>query len=256
MARNTKGTEGYCQICGKYGPLSFEHVPPRKAFNQHKLIAYSIEDWRQEKKRNGIQLQRGLGEYTLCANCNNNTGAWYANEYVKWALIGNDILQDINSNRFQKTKSIGVIFEDVYPLRFLKQVITCFFSVIGKGTTATFAQNYPDLVKLVLDKEEINFPSNILISMSLYKGPIIRLPPLAGRISLEMDEQGILKLHPWTFSEIAYPPFALNMTLSDQELPSDTTNITHFHKYGYNDRVNLPLQLHIGEGKTPYPGQY
>lgn len=26
--------EGHCVLCGKFGQLSFEHVPPRAAFNR------------------------------------------------------------------------------------------------------------------------------------------------------------------------------------------------------------------------------
>ena len=36
--------EGYCHICGKYGKLSFEHIPPQKALNNNKAIVYTGEN--------------------------------------------------------------------------------------------------------------------------------------------------------------------------------------------------------------------
>jgi len=35
-----KCKEGKCRICGKIGPLTYEHVPPRKAFNSNKALVY------------------------------------------------------------------------------------------------------------------------------------------------------------------------------------------------------------------------
>ena len=36
--------EGYCHICGKYGKLSFEHIPPQKALNNNKALVYTGEN--------------------------------------------------------------------------------------------------------------------------------------------------------------------------------------------------------------------
>jgi hypothetical protein len=38
-----KKIEGICRICGCYGPLTFEHVPPRKAFNNRPVIGLPFE---------------------------------------------------------------------------------------------------------------------------------------------------------------------------------------------------------------------
>ncbi len=37
-----KRLEGNCHICGRFGPLSYEHVPPRAAFNEHPVIAMDV----------------------------------------------------------------------------------------------------------------------------------------------------------------------------------------------------------------------
>jgi hypothetical protein len=35
MSRNK--VEGFCKLCGMYGQLTFEHVPPQKAFNNQRF---------------------------------------------------------------------------------------------------------------------------------------------------------------------------------------------------------------------------
>ena len=37
----TKNHYGKCHICGKEGKLTFEHIPPRKAFNWHGAKVYN-----------------------------------------------------------------------------------------------------------------------------------------------------------------------------------------------------------------------
>ena len=69
--------EGYCHICGKYGKLSFEHIPPQKALNNNKALVYTGENAIKRYKGENAKYknqQQGMGGFTLCDNCNNNTG--------------------------------------------------------------------------------------------------------------------------------------------------------------------------------------
>ena len=159
MAR--KPVFGSCHICGQHTKLSFEHVPPRAAFNDcpavgkqfSELINKNPNDYFEEK---GEVSQRGpVGGYTLCEECNNNTGAWYGTEFAKWAHQGMDILEYTYSS-----PSLYYRFH-IFPLRVLKQIICMFFSI----TDDLFACNHPDLVRFVLNKNECYL--NILIYESL-----------------------------------------------------------------------------------------
>ena len=29
---------GHCHLCGQYGELTFEHIPPRGAYNKHPVL--------------------------------------------------------------------------------------------------------------------------------------------------------------------------------------------------------------------------
>ena len=70
MAR--KKVFGNCRICGKPAKLSFEHVPPQAAFNNHRVVGKHIFDLINKHldeytARNGHISQRGAGAYTLCS---------------------------------------------------------------------------------------------------------------------------------------------------------------------------------------------
>ena len=131
-----KKTIGKCALCGRIGELSFEHIPPKAAFNSaparpvsgealfsEKGMAEDRMPWDTEGLRY-VNQQQGMGRYSLCSECTNNTGSWYGDSYVElarathFAMVNND---------FQDSEGIG--FKDIYPLRFIKQVLSMFCSI-------------------------------------------------------------------------------------------------------------------------------
>lgn len=247
---------GICCICGKHGPLSFEHVPPQAAFNKATAVEYKWKDNVTQSKSKGKSIQGGVGAYTLCEQCNNDTGSWYANEYVKWARTCHRIMMNWNS---AQVAGGTVCFLSVHPLRFLKQIVTCFFSEVGAPGGDVFARNNPGLVQFVLDKQDNNLPAGIRFFMNLYNYSMpstsLRRFPLAGKITVQHDAnfQSITPVSASVFSEIAHPPFQLAMTLDNMQFPG-ATEITDFSQHKYDDSVNLEIDLRVVSSAVPYPG--
>jgi hypothetical protein len=263
MARR-KGMSGKCRICGKEGKLSFEHVPPEAAFNKATAIEYSLESWMTKRKVKGEHCQGGVGQYTLCQQCNSDTGSWYGDEYVKWAKTAHDILLFIERRpeHFVGKTTVVATLKNVYPLRFLKQVVTCLFSVAGTSPGAEFAGNNPELVKFILDKYETYLPPDYRFYLRLYHSSISRRYPSAGKLTVtySRDDGGNILPHTLRVSsatalcEMTHAPFALTMTNSTG-FPN-ATEITRFKDYRYDEQLNLVLPLMIGRSSTPYPGSY
>jgi hypothetical protein len=114
---------GRCWLCGIEGKLSFEHIPPEKAFNGQRIFDDSVANIL--KNRNIRISQRGAGGYTLCERCNNNTGSWYGGVFVKFCKRAIDVLYQVDG-------SPTLCYEyKTYPLRVLKQIVTMFFSANG-----------------------------------------------------------------------------------------------------------------------------
>lgn len=167
---------GKCHLCGKEGKLTFEHLPPEKANNNRE--AHAITGDALVKHIGGIKdpwdfkgvryksLQRGMGAYTLCSKCNNNTGNWYANDYINFSnSIGYALNNDIDKENVQ---SIYVKLRDMYPLRIIKQIICMFISTMN----LEFLEENPDLREFVKNKESRNFNNQkYRISMYFLKQP-------------------------------------------------------------------------------------
>src|SRR5438128_728806 len=119
--------EGHCHLCGAYGPLSFEHVPPKAAFNDRPVKIFRGEDVfalgpDDSPAGEGAISQRGVGAYTLCGRCNNATGRWYSKRFAAWCQQGMETL--IRSDG-QPTL---VYLHYLLPLAIIKQIATMFFS--------------------------------------------------------------------------------------------------------------------------------
>lgn len=138
---------GPCHICGKIAKLSFEHVPPRSAFNDRPLLYIDVEHLLKNSKSEIKKVkthQKGSGRHSLCERCNNLTGAWYGSAFVDWAYQGMRILHHTHNK-----PSLYYNFH-LFPLRVIKQIVCMFFSSNSPG----FRDTYPYLVEFVLNKEK------------------------------------------------------------------------------------------------------
>ena len=168
--------QGKCHICGQNKKLTFEHIPPEKANNnkgvhviQGDVLMNTIGNTRMPWDFSGLRyknMQRGMGDYTLCENCNNDTGAWYAEDYIKFVNAIRYVLTcKIN---IEKTEAIKIELAKMFPLRIFKQVICMFASTMHPE----FFDVHPDLREFVLNKESKNFDCNkYRVSMYLLKEP-------------------------------------------------------------------------------------
>jgi hypothetical protein len=252
MAKRKKKVLGQCRICGKQGTLSYEHVPNREAYNKETIIEYSWEDvFVKKEKAKGKMVQGGIGEYTLCEKCNNDTGHWYGGEYTGWARACFEFLKNRKPSSVEPDEAI-ITLHDVYPLRFLKQVVVCFFSV-----TPGLAQTHPGLVQYVLNKEEKHIPADCQFFLNFYFGakPKLRRWPIAGKITVLHQEGKLKPVASSVISEITHPPFALVM--SDEMGFERAENITPFTSYDYDQQAkNLTLKLQVIKGESTLPGSF
>lgn len=237
---------GICHICGIKTELTFEHVPPRAAFNKHPVVYTKFEEILKLKslddldQAKGKTSQRGAGAFTLCSRCNSDTGAWYGNAFVEWAYQGLTILDDTKI-----APSLYHVFR-LFPLRVLKQIICMFFS----ANPPSFQVVKSDLVRLVLNKQQKYLRPNVHIYAFLNSSPRHRQSSVSGLLNLESG------VSPKIFSEIAYPPFGYVMCLDSPPPDPRLIDISFFANYGYNEWADVPLRLPILPIYTYLPGDY
>ena len=230
---------------GSVGKLSFEHVPPRAAFNDRPvLVAADINqiiekfdcDFTNIKTK---KHQRGAGAFSLCEKCNNDTGSWYGNSFADWAFQAYKILKYTEGE-----PSLYYQFS-IFPLRVIKQIICMFFSANGPK----FHDAHPDLVKFVLNKDDKYIKQEIRIYTYFSLGGISRQSGIAGLLNLNKRCHHL-------FSEIGFFPLGYVMTIESEVPDNRPVDISFFANYSYNDFKEISLRIPVLPLSTYFPGDY
>ena len=247
--RRAKATIGTCHVCLRVRALSFEHVPPRAAFNVGKIEVRGLRHW-LERNGDGVRLRRaiqqgGFGLSRLCEDCNNRTGSWYAAELTGWvhgAVAAIHALPSLAEMDAQpEDHSVMLHIERVRPLALVKQIITMLLVV----NDVEFAGLHPDLRAFVLDRDRTGL-SDVQIYIALYLGPIVRFLGLSGKADLGTGDTFVV-------SEVAYPPFAYVASFDEPAPLLKVGNITGFAEIPYTTRATADVELVVGFGHTPLP---
>ena len=244
---------GVCHLCGANGPLSFEHVPPKSAFNDSPVHQNKLEEiiklnsLDDSEIRKGRKNQRGNGEFTLCSRCNNDTGAWYGNAYVEWAWQGMRFLEYSSI-----APSIYLTFQ-IFPLRIIKQIVCMFFSVNGKD----FRNTHPELERFVLSKERRLLDPSIRIYAYHTRSNKIRSVGSASRIKTVVGSDSLSTIgKPDLYSETSFKPWGYLLGVDSPPSDPRLVDISFFSHYSYNDWVDLSLNIPILPTETWIPGDY
>ena len=242
MARR-KHIVGKCRLCGDHTKLSFEHVPPKAAFNDRPVVNASIEKLIKKDTDldnfSGKTLQRGAGSYTLCEKCNSLTGARYGSAYVDWIYQVSIVLL------FSKGEPSLYYPYRIFPLRVIKQIICMFFSANGEK----FREAQQDLVRFVLNREGRFLEPHIRIYCFYNPSARSRQSGVSGVLNFKTHSQKII-------SEIVFPPMGYVMSLNRISPDERLFDITFFSKYQYNDWKEFSLMLPSLPIYTYLPGDY
>lgn len=233
---------GPCHLCGTTGPLSFEHVPPKQAFNwrpvqtsggEELLQAVNLDDLR------GRIAQRGSGNYTLCGRCNNLTGHWYGAAYIDFAWQAARVL---HLSRGAPSLYYNYL---VFPLRVIKQIICMFFSVNGPE----LRKANPELATFVRSREAIGLDPRYRVFAFFTNSPRSRQVGLAGILSISTATTRLL-------SELTSWPLGYVLAFGSDPPDASLVDITFMAKYRYLDWCSLAFQLPVKDIYTPLPGDY
>ena len=144
---------GQCCICGKESELTFEHIPPRAAFNNFNMKLYDFWGYLLRNNTKYHPFQRGAGKYSLCASCNNRTGEWYGAAYAEFASQG---------MKYFKSNAQGIVIR----MYLQKEARSKFDSISGQMNISTGERflgsewSYPPFSYiLVCDKNYTNYRS-------------------------------------------------------------------------------------------------
>lgn len=239
---------GICRLCGTFGPLSFEHVPPQAAFNDRRIIKYDYNAIFGPDRQDAIgfdgmrgkYVQRGSGGYAFCGGCNSDTGGWYARAYVDWAYQGMRM-----SDHAARAPSLYFPFK-IFPLRVIKQILCIFFATSDEG----FRQHRPDLVRFLLNKHETGIRPDTRIYGYYNSTGRVRQTGRTVRTTFgSMRDFEVL-------SEFSFRPWGFVLAESPRVPDTRLVDLTGFAKFAYSDECAVALQIPILSVVTPFPADY
>ena len=247
---------GKCCLCGQECELSFEHIPPRAAFNSDPAKPVKGTEFLTDQRLNndsrmpwetkGLKYenqQQGMGMFSLCTSCNNNTGSWYGADYIKFARTMHIALQ----KGFTAEENAIQVYE-VYPLRIIKQILSMFCSINTPDN-----ENLDEIRRFVLDKDAVGLDkSKYKLCMYFTKSTFVKYN---GHSVLILHGEkggsvvGLSELTAYPFGFILYfdPPEGRNYQGFD---------ITSFAEVGYDSCVTVEMPLDIREVNDFFPEQY
>lgn len=224
-----KKIRGICCICGQETDLTFEHIPPRAAFNHFNLRMYDFFGYLLHNNSRYKAAQSGAGKFSLCASCNNLTGEWYGSAYAEFASQGMTYYH-------RQSQGLLEVPYTIYPLRVVKQIISCFASVNG----AQWCQQNPKIKRFLLDPRERNFPTEIDIRMYMQEKGRIKLDGITGQINIHTGER-------FFGSEWGYLPFSYvcvcDKSCTNFRVLNELYSVLNFLWYDYDDRATVYLNI-------------
>ena len=243
-------------MCGKECELTFEHIPPRAAFNSTPARPVSGEKLFEEKLDDGEERmpwdieglkyqnqQQGMGKYSLCRECNNSTGSWYGDAYVTFARIAHVAIKN-----YKEDDPSGIGFKEIYPLRIIKQILSMFCSINSFEDS-----RLEPLKEFVLNKNAVGLDkTKYKLCMYFTDSNLMKYANLS--VMLKMSDTGVESI---ALSEITAYPFGFILYFN----PTDTwkyhgTDITGFADVRYDDLATVEMPWKIEEMNDIFPEHF
>ncbi len=249
----SKKKEGVCHICGKVGPLSFEHIPPRSMGNSVPTKSYSVVEMAKKhhtlstSNKDGVryrQQQKGIGFQTICRECNSYLGKHYVKAYTGCVSELGSIL----AMSEQDGKALGIHLEshNVPVLAFFKHVISNFCTTTQPGSML-------DCRDFLLNYESNAFPERYRVFMFAIpeKSPFIS----SGWTKALLGEGGLKTA---AFAFIAAPPVGFYLYDTEASTASPVSSrygceITPMAKQPWGAKPNFALDLPYMTTSNSFP---
>ncbi len=236
---------GICRLCGKYDKLSFEHIPPKKAFNNKQILLRTVDKLIAEKSNFREPFNKGLGKYSLCERCNNLTGTWYGSAFVDFVEQGLAYYESIKNNK------ILALPYSIRPLNVLKQILMMMLAMQPEN-----APNFhQELIRYLMNRKSLRLPSEYKVFIYYFTAGQFRFESGSAILNFDNGSMGLV------LAEITIPPFGYFITSEDNSRKSlaeenGLLDITWFSQYQYNIWTRLHLKIPSKETHFPTPLDY
>lgn len=236
-------TEGICRICGYYKKLSYEHIPPKSAFNDQQRVFETMQNLLEGHSH--TKFRQGIGKQSLCVSCNSNTGGWYGGSFVDWSRQGLEWLDKLGD------KSLFSLPYYIKPLNVIKQIVIMALAMSSERTLAY----HRELRRFVLNKYQRYLPPKYRIYTYFN---VNGQPRFAAEMAIMRSDTNS---GDYVEAEISLPPFGycVSTPIKGSKSLAETQGlyeITWFSDFAYDEWVPVHLRLPSKETHEPLPLDY
>lgn len=160
---------GFCAICGEKGPLSRDHVPPKKCNNLNDVeIRALMPSYSTSKISAGTTSQRGTHFKTLCSVCNNTRlGVYYDPALVDFSNEVTSVALGAKSKNILLPRKVHSF---IRPQRIARAVVGHVLAglAVEESMQGLFDSSFSNSLREYFLNDKANLPSNIDIYYWLY----------------------------------------------------------------------------------------
>ena len=240
----SKPTIAICRLCGLKKELTFEHIPPKSAFNSSLRTFETMQNLIEGRGHH--KFRKGIGAYSLCAECNNLTGSWYGTAFAVWARQAMQIHHRIGDKNH--IVPFYLPFQ-IQPLNVLKQVL-----VMAVALSSAHVNYHQELRAFLLNKKSRNVPPKYRVHTYFNVAGKPRF--MSGGAIMSFDSVGS-----YVEAEIALPPLGYCITTPIKGLKSladfhGLYDMTWFQQFEYGVWSSVFMQIPAKETHEPLPLDY
>ncbi len=236
---------GCCHICGSYGKLSYEHIPPEDALNSNSAIVYTGDNALKRytgEKAKYINRQQGMGKYSLCESCNNNTGSWYAKSYSN---VAKDVAHYLYANGdLSHGDILSFQFKELPALAFIKQIVVMFCSILPLNEVRRLGFD-----KFIMDKHS-NEIDTTLFDIRMYltrKNSGYLMVGPCSMVTITEDYKSEIV----SAADLSAYPFGFILNLTPESPILYGTSLKKLFETDYDKKYNFRLPLMCLERSNP-----
>lgn len=224
-------------MCGAETQLTEEHVPPQKAFNDCTVFLHKLDrDASPEAKfvPAGRPQQGGCRGYTLCGQCNNDTGD-YARSYIEFARACAQYASPVYANK------IVPIAGGIRRQKVAKEALV----IMCSCCSAEITDEYPDLKRLLLNRNArcLQHPLRLFAYIKCDPGGRRSGKSFVLRVDTRVARH---------VSDFAWWPLGFALTFNDTAV-EEAAEVTHWLDCEYGEVSGGPVHLPCLWTTTPYP---
>lgn len=251
---------GICSLCLEFAELTFEHIPPRRVFNDRPTVAHTLYGLHLGSQFGKppplLRGPAGLGRCTLCRRCNGLTASYYGEAFADWTT------QCLRyADRGVGSGKIILSFR-IQPLNVLKQITTMIMAV---SMSTESAETFDAIRAFTLSRESMALPNDVIVAAYLNPTdpgragvPLLTQNRLAGPCAILDTRVGTSV---FVVGEVAFPPMGYVIYRIDgaARVSADFAalhDLRAFSNLRYGRFADLFMNMPVRYPFGPVPGHY